>query len=257
MGARSTNSGEFNADRISAVSAAAEFVRRHQPAHLVPRREPVCDDRGRPGNTRPACCLPRGDLACPAFDRYVAISVSLGPGLVRHILVRRSLRTPVVFPSRPGLPRSASTGSHSPPAGGANARSRPVPPRVPRSVPRPSSRPGHRRHAAVATRSICEEYSPSARGMLRPPCACRRPRIALNNSSFCAGVNDLRGRGPPARGPELTTTTHSSIFAYCTQNWTGHDDWIPGSRPTRLNGLAMSPWYRSSLCRRRARSCPD
>lgn len=48
----------------------------------------------------------------------------------------------------------------------------------------------------------------------------------------------------------VTTTTASTIFAYCTQNWTGHDYWIPGSRPTRLYGLAMSRWYRPSLTRR-------
>lgn len=138
----------------------------------------------------------------------------------------------------------------SPLTGGANARSRPAPARVSRSIPRPSYRSGSRRPATGATRS-------SARNTALP---CQGTHRSRTRSRTRPGTRaSARGERPsrpgttgtrPGTTTATTTPTHSSILAYCTQHRTGHDYWIPGSRPTRLNGLAMSRWYRSSLIRR-------
>ena len=136
-----------------------------------------------------------------SIDRYVAISVSWTGARPAYPL-RRSLRTPVVFPS---VPRAASVFFNRLSLTSNWRRKRAFSAWSADSFPIDS--PGFFPARTPASRSrrhsvICEEYSPSRRRNAPPSLFSHAFSYAAKNSSFCTGVNDRRGRSdyrPAAR----------------------------------------------------------
>src|SRR5665647_1450784 len=90
---------------------------------------------------------------------------------------------------------------------------------------------------------------PCSRKYAPPPFRVIASSYAARWSSFCAGVNDRRAVGPPARGPGLLFLL-MGLSSRTAINEGLDMVGLPDSRPTSNGGLALSYWPQLTLTRR-------